>query len=115
MSTKSTMAEVAAAALLNDQASIATPDGEELDELCIRLGASEECYRVSDCPVCGGLQLRRVGRQHQNETGIRYRWVFEDGSALVLQETGWDFEGSKPGLGRDDYEMCECDDPLPSL
>lgn len=85
------LAEVVAKAMGNDGTlfllDVSEDEGTSLDDLCYEAGARLECYRRDEYG-----RPYRVPAEATSKTIFRY--VFGDGSAIVVEGDAWDVEGA---------------------
>ena len=84
------MADQVAEILGMDGQHFYAPDGTELSEICAKLGAEKQ---YADLTHAGNILPRDFS---SITTDTRTRYLFTDGSALVVSGDAWDFEGPEP-------------------
>lgn len=106
---RSTTAERVAAAFNGDGQRFTHPvSGDELGDYCERMGATVEVWRPDPAsPDDDAPDLFFAGRRRLSEdgpvviggimSGDRIRYLFPDGSAIVIAGECWDLEGDEPG------------------
>jgi hypothetical protein len=87
------------ASLFGDGTTFQTKDGSSLEEVCHRHDASVQYGRTDwseddDGSITGAMTREVCLSEHRSNDPIRY--VFRDGSALVVVGALWDIEGPVP-------------------
>lgn len=89
-----TLADIFSAHMFDDGQLFADADGMPFEDVAALYGAELEAYRempdgtLEQLPLCDRF------------TSDRERYVFRDGSAIVVIGDGWDIEGVEPGTWR---------------
>jgi len=83
-------AKIVAEALYNDGQVFETEDGRSLDEIALEHDATKECARRT----LDGELIYHPCADYTSQSMTRY--VFPDGSAIVVAGDAWDLEGDEP-------------------
>ena len=70
-------------------------DGSWIEDVCAEFGAHREFADVLQDHVTGAVEIVPISASEATSQS-RVRWVFPDGSAIVIAGDAWDIEGDSP-------------------